>query len=100
MTQETAYELVLKAIAALELNDKAPQKLQLCNAPARGVLDLKPREEPRCVSGDKGPMFCFIHTPNRVCRPQYLPGQAPKLCDVTFSRITIFELVKQRLDLS
>ena len=44
MTQETAYELVLKAIAALELTDKTfhVQKLQLCNAPARGVLDLKP----------------------------------------------------------
>lgn len=56
MTQETAYELVLKAIAALELNDKTPhvQKLQLCNALARGVLDLKPGEEPLCVSGYKG----------------------------------------------
>lgn len=93
----------MKAIAALELNDKAPhiQKLQLCNALARGVLDLKPGEEPLgAFLGTRAPMFCFIHAPKRVCRPQYLPGQAPKLCDVTFNRITIFELVKQRLDLS
>jgi len=59
MTQETAYELVLKAIAPLKLNDKTPhiQKLQLCIALARGrgVLDLKPGEEPLYVSGDKGP---------------------------------------------
>ena len=57
MTQETAYQLVLKAIAGLKLNDGTPhiQKLQLCIALARGVLDLKPGEEPVYVFGDKGP---------------------------------------------
>lgn len=55
MTQETAYELVLKTIAKLKLNDETShiQKLQLCIALARGVLDLKPGEEPACVLGDK-----------------------------------------------
>ena len=78
MTQENAYELVLKAIAALELNDKAPhiQKLQLCNALARGVLELKPGEEPRgAFLGTRAPMFCFIHAPKRVCRPQFSPAK-------------------------
>jgi len=43
-TQETKYELVLKAIAELKLNDETShiQKLQLCIALARGALDLKP----------------------------------------------------------
>jgi hypothetical protein len=38
-TQETKYELVLKAIAALKLNDETPhiQKLELCIALARSV---------------------------------------------------------------
>jgi hypothetical protein len=42
-TQETKYELVLKAIAALKLNDETPhiQKLELCIALARSVLDSK-----------------------------------------------------------
>ena len=42
-TQETKYELVLKAIAALKLNDESPhiQKLELCIALARSVLDYK-----------------------------------------------------------
>ena len=54
-TQETKYELVLKIIAGLKLNDDTPhiQKLQLCIALAKGVLDLKPGEQPECVFGDK-----------------------------------------------
>jgi len=42
-TQETKYELVLKAIAALKLNDETPhiQKLELCVALARAVLGSK-----------------------------------------------------------
>ena len=42
-TQETKYELVLQAIAALKLNDETPhiQKLELCIALARSVLDSK-----------------------------------------------------------
>jgi len=42
-TQETKYELVLKAIAALKLNDETPhiQKLELCVALARAALDSK-----------------------------------------------------------
>lgn len=42
-TQETKYELVLKAIAALKLNDETPhiQKLELCIALARAALDSK-----------------------------------------------------------
>ena len=42
-TRETKYELVLKAIAALRLNDETPhiQKLELCVALARAVLDSK-----------------------------------------------------------
>jgi len=41
--RETNYELVLKAIAALKLNDETPhiQKLELCIALARAVLDSK-----------------------------------------------------------
>jgi len=55
MTRETQYELVLKAIAGLKLNDETAhiQKLQLCITLARGVLDLKPGEEPAHVLGDK-----------------------------------------------
>ena len=55
MTQETRYELVLKTIAGLRLNDETAhiQKLQLCIALAKGVLDLKPGEEPARVLGDK-----------------------------------------------
>jgi hypothetical protein len=59
-TQETKYELVLKIIAGLELNDDTPhiQKLQLCLALARGVLelkpgDLRPSEQPEYGFGDK-----------------------------------------------
>jgi len=54
-TRETKYELVLKIIAGLKLNDETPhiQKLQLCIALARGVLDLKPGEQRECVSRDK-----------------------------------------------
>ena len=54
-TQETKYELVLKIIAGLKLNDDTPhiQKLQLCIALAKGVLDLKPGEQPESVFGDK-----------------------------------------------
>lgn len=68
MTQETAYELVLKAIAALELTDKTfhVQKLQLCNAPARGVLDLKPGGSLCVFLGTRAPMFGFIHAPKLV----------------------------------
>jgi len=53
--QETKYERVLKTIAGLKLNDETPhiQKLELCIALARGVLDLKPSEEPASVFGDK-----------------------------------------------
>jgi len=42
-TQETKYELVLKAIAALKLHDETPhiQKLELCIALSRSVLDSK-----------------------------------------------------------
>ena len=42
-TQETKYEVVLKAIAALKLNDESPhiQKLDLCIALARSVLGSK-----------------------------------------------------------
>ena len=49
--QETKYELVLKAIAGLKLNDETPhtEKLQLCIALARGVLGLKPGEAPAYV---------------------------------------------------
>ena len=41
--RETNYELVLEAIAALKLNDETPhiQKLELCIALARAVLDSK-----------------------------------------------------------
>ena len=55
VTQETKYELVLKAIAGLKLNDETAhiQKLQLCIALARAVLDLKPGEEPARVFEDK-----------------------------------------------
>ena len=54
-TQETKYEGVLRAIAELELNDETShiQKLQLCLALARGVLGLKPGEEPEFVFGDE-----------------------------------------------
>ena len=54
-TQETKYELVLKIIAGLKLHDDTAhiQKLQLCIALAKGVLDLKPGEQPECVFGDK-----------------------------------------------
>jgi len=43
----------LKIIARLKLNDDTPhiQKLQLCIALAKGVLDLKPGEQPECVLG-------------------------------------------------
>ena len=60
VTQETKYELVLKAIAGLKLNDETAhiQKLQLCIALARAVLDLKPGEEPARVFGDKGMLSC------------------------------------------
>ena len=56
-TQETKYELVLKIIAGLKLHDDTAhiQKLQLCIALAKGVLDLKPGEQPECVLGDKLP---------------------------------------------
>jgi len=42
-TQEAKYELVLKIIAGLKLNDETPhiQKLQLCIALARSALDSK-----------------------------------------------------------
>ena len=55
MTQETKYELVLKAIAGLKLHDETAhiQKLELCIALARSVLDLKPGEQAECVFGDK-----------------------------------------------
>jgi hypothetical protein len=55
LTQETLFELVLRAIAGLKMNDETPhiQKLQLCIALARGVLNLKPGEEPTYVLGDK-----------------------------------------------
>ena len=45
--QETKYESVLKTIAELKLNDETShiQKLQLCIALARGVLNLTPGEE-------------------------------------------------------
>ena len=54
-TQETKYERVLRAIAELKLNDETShiQKLQLCIALAKGVLGLKPGEEPEFVSGDE-----------------------------------------------
>ena len=43
----------MKIIAGLKLNDDTPhiQKLQLCIALAKGVLDLKPREQPEGVLG-------------------------------------------------
>lgn len=45
-TQETKYEVVLRIIAGLKLNDDTPhiEKLQLCMALAKGVLGLKPGE--------------------------------------------------------
>ena len=54
-TQETKYELVLKTIAGLELNDDTPHvhKLQLCIALAKSALDLRPVEQAKCVFGDK-----------------------------------------------
>jgi len=47
--------LVLKTIAELKLNDETShiQKLQLCIALARGVLNLKPGEEPARVLEDE-----------------------------------------------
>ena len=53
--QETKYELVLRTIAGLKLNDETPhiQKLQLYIALAKGVLDLMFGEQPECVFGDK-----------------------------------------------
>lgn len=45
----------MKIIAGLKLNDDTPhiQKLQLCIALAKGVLDLKPGEQPESAFGDK-----------------------------------------------
>ena len=54
-TQEALYELVLKTIAGLKLNDETAhiEKLQLCIALARGVLDLRADEQPENIFGDK-----------------------------------------------
>ena len=79
--QETKYELVLKAIAGLKLNDETPhiQKLQLCIALARGVLDLKPGEEPADVWGDRLKIHdsrTSLHSPYHFRFDGWLEGQS------------------------
>ena len=67
MTLESTYELVLKTIAGLELNDETAhvEKLQLCIALARGVLDFKARGATCACLGLK------IHESSRT--PPYSP---------------------------